>query len=72
MTIQVTHITAYIINHPGNIVARVIEKYSCVPEISLNYGLILREFSKYPELCKYVLEQEILYSLFLIARENSI
>lgn len=55
----------------GNVVDRIINSYDMNFEISLNYGLILRELAKHAVICRFMLRKEVLYSLFRIARENS-
>lgn len=63
-------VTDYVMKHPSNIVKIIVDKYANKSEISLNYGQILRSFARFPELCKYLLDQKVLYTLFQIAREN--
>lgn len=54
-----------------SIIGEIVAQHSQLPEISLNYGLILREFGRYPSLVKVVLEEKVIYRLFKISRYNN-
>lgn len=55
----------------SSVLGRIIESYASIPELSLNYGLILRELCKHADLSGAVLETGALYRLFGIARHNT-
>ncbi|CAD7936158.1 unnamed protein product [Amoebophrya sp. A120] len=46
------------------------ERYARSPEISLNYGIVLRELCRCPGVNKHALDEKIIYQLFEIARTS--
>ncbi|CAD7950359.1 unnamed protein product [Amoebophrya sp. A25] len=52
------------------LISRLAKRYAEVPDLSLNYGILLREFCRCPGISRHALESRVLYDLFLIARRG--